>query len=388
MSALHARHRPRTLADLRGQSYAVGALGDFAAAPHPTAFLFAGPTGVGKSSAAAALANELGCVVDEQEWGGYYVVPSGQQSIERMRDVYENARKVPMVGSGWKVIVVEEADRASDAVQHFLLTALEELPPRCVYVFTTNDPHKIPQRLRDRMERIDFDGDGATLAADADELIRSIWRDESGVGPAPTMADLPTALDDHGRISFRRVVGALGPILRDRRAMMASTPAPAPAPALVAIVDDDAATPGDDETTPDDPACADCGRYVQHCKCPTTVDDGRGVPGAPSADACPPKPAKPALRPRKPPAWLPACGLASVPIGPMPRIPAESTPESFRLSPTRRGDLIPAATDDALADQLEALDREYLEIGEAAQRIDRARRAIVKEMDRRKKRAR
>lgn len=304
MSALCHRHRPRTLADLRGQSFAVSTLADFAASPHPTAFLFAGPTGVGKSSAAAALAAELGVVVPEDEWGGYYLIPSAMQTIERVRAVYDNARKVPMVGSGWKVVVVEEADRASDAVQHFLLTALENLPPRCVFIFTTNEPHKIPQRLRDRMERIDFDGDGATLAADADELIASIWRDESGVGAAPRLADIAGALDESGRISFRRVVKGLGPILRDRRA----TPAVGPKRVAVAVM----ATAG-----------------------------------------MPPAPSKPRAT----------------------RRPIDPTPADLR------------ATDD-LAARLANLDREYLEIGEAAIRVDKARQALRREITRRGERRR
>ena len=64
---LTAKYRPRTLAGLWGQPKVVEFLRRFAAHPYPVAYLFQGETGTGKTSAALALAAELGCAVEPGE---------------------------------------------------------------------------------------------------------------------------------------------------------------------------------------------------------------------------------------------------------------------------------------------------------------------------------
>jgi len=59
---------------IHGQAPVVRSLSAFAAAPHSNAFIFAGSSGVGKTAAAWALANELGC---DPDWGGVVEIPSG-----------------------------------------------------------------------------------------------------------------------------------------------------------------------------------------------------------------------------------------------------------------------------------------------------------------------
>ena len=44
----------------------------------------------------------------------------------------------PMLGSGWKVLVCNEADRMTTSAETIWLDALEGLPPKSVIVFTTN----------------------------------------------------------------------------------------------------------------------------------------------------------------------------------------------------------------------------------------------------------
>jgi DNA polymerase III gamma/tau subunit len=75
------KYRPRTLADLIGQPDAVEQLTLWLADPYPVAFLFEGESGTGKSSAALALAHDLGVDVEEGEFGGLF---------ERMMETLKN----------------------------------------------------------------------------------------------------------------------------------------------------------------------------------------------------------------------------------------------------------------------------------------------------------
>ena len=74
------------------------------------------------------------------------------------------------MGSGWRVVVVNECDRMALPAETLWLDALERLPPRTVIVFTTNDPARLSRRFRDRCEQHRFPcAVEPSLAHDRDE---------------------------------------------------------------------------------------------------------------------------------------------------------------------------------------------------------------------------
>ena len=221
---LTEKHRPRTLAEVVGQGWVVDQLAAFAAEPVPTAFLFEGETGVGKTTAAYALAAELGVDVAQAEFGGLHEIASGDQTGETVKDALRCLHGRPFFGSGWKVLVVNEADRMSEGAAFAWLDGLENLPPRTVVVFTTNRGDKFPARFRDRCDRLAFASAAADLMADARALAAKVWERETGSAEGcPDVAAM--GLVEGGAISFRRVVRALEPLLRARKAV--APPAPA-----------------------------------------------------------------------------------------------------------------------------------------------------------------
>jgi MoxR-like ATPase len=201
------RYRPARLDELVGQDAAVARLRDFVAAPYSTAFVFEGDTGTGKTSAALALAAELGAC----EFGGLDRIGAGEALGDATARALRNLHYTPMLGSGWRVLVLDEADymvyEGSKSV-HLFLSALEDLPPRSVVIFTTNSIEKFPQRFLDRCERVAFASTPAATRAGAEQLILRVWEAEGRAGPAPTLDQLPGAVDRMGRLSFRRVVQA------------------------------------------------------------------------------------------------------------------------------------------------------------------------------------
>ena len=126
-----------------GQGAAVHQLQSFVDAPAPKAFLFAGPTGVGKTTAARALGNDLGVSAD---WG-LTVLKSAEADGAAVDDALRALRHSCPFGSGWRLVLVDEADLMTPKAAHLWLSALEDLPPRSVVVFTTNPTGRIPRSV-------------------------------------------------------------------------------------------------------------------------------------------------------------------------------------------------------------------------------------------------
>lgn len=191
MSELHSsgvnlprKYRPKSLAEVRGQSVAVNALLSFVAAvehePASAAFVFYGATGTGKSCAAEALANALGCASDRAELGGFYQVASGTQDGRAVDELLRSLSFRPLFGSGWRVAVINEADRMTAQAETMWLDRLEQLPNRTVMVFTTNEIGRLTDRLTSRCESYEFSATSVEFRGAMEEVIREVWAEETG----------------------------------------------------------------------------------------------------------------------------------------------------------------------------------------------------------------
>jgi DNA polymerase III subunit delta' len=120
------------------------------------AWIFTGPPGSGRSMAARAFAAALEC-----ERGGVgcgachgchtalgrthadvrFVVPEGLSiGVGEMRALVLRAASAPS-GGRWQVVVIEDADRLTEAAGNALLKAIEEPPPRTVFLLCTPSTH-------------------------------------------------------------------------------------------------------------------------------------------------------------------------------------------------------------------------------------------------------
>jgi DNA replication protein DnaC/predicted RNA methylase len=172
-----SRNAPDTLGRIRGQGSIVKSLTAFAKAPHSAAFVFAGPSGVGKTATAHALAADLGC---DPDWGGVIEVPSGTQDGRAVEELLRRMHLRPLGGSGWKVVIVNEADWMTPQAEAMWLDGLEKLPSKTVVIFTTNNLHKMTDRFIRRCEVHRFDGSTVEFREAMEQLVQHVWCRETG----------------------------------------------------------------------------------------------------------------------------------------------------------------------------------------------------------------
>ncbi|MGH3771631.1 MAG: DNA polymerase III subunit delta' [Pseudonocardiaceae bacterium] len=174
-------------ADLAGQGPAVAALVEAAgpAGAMTHAWLFTGPPGSGRSVAARAFAAALQCT-DPQAGPGCgacqgcratlagnhpdvrQVVPEGLSiSVADMRALVASASRRPSAGR-WQVLLIEDADRLTEGAANALLKAVEEPPPRTVFLLCapSDHPDDIAVTLRSRCRPVVLRTPPAAAVAD------------------------------------------------------------------------------------------------------------------------------------------------------------------------------------------------------------------------------
>lgn len=211
------RYRPQKLSQVWGQSYTINQLDLWLNNPSSSAFIFAGGTGTGKTSTAIALASALGVNVDQAEFGGLHQISSGEQNGESVRAAMKTIAFRPMMGSGWRMLIVNEADMMTPNAATVWLDALESLPAKVVVVFTTNSVHKFQHRLRDRCEVFEFVSSALFLRPELEHFARQVWFNETGADDCPDIDSFGSLIDEKSEVSFRRLLQLMEPFVRSKK---------------------------------------------------------------------------------------------------------------------------------------------------------------------------
>jgi DNA polymerase-3 subunit gamma/tau len=191
--SLYRRFRPGRFEDLRGQPHVVRALrGAVSQGRVAHAYLFSGPRGTGKTSAARILAKALNCanpvrgepcgvcpscaeITKGSSLDVHELDAASNNGVDAMRDLVAHAALGTPGRS--KVYIVDEVHMLSNAAANALLKTLEEPPGHVVFVLATTDPQKVPATIRSRTQHYEF----RLLGTDTlSELLHEV-RDRAGL---------------------------------------------------------------------------------------------------------------------------------------------------------------------------------------------------------------
>tara|TARA_A100001035_G_scaffold279214_1_gene280010 strand:+ start:612 stop:1553 length:942 start_codon:yes stop_codon:yes gene_type:complete len=198
------QYRPRVVDDCILPENIKSVLNKFVDKGEIPNLLLSGPPGIGKTTVAKALCEQLGA--------DYYVINGSDEGrfLDTVRNNAKNfASTVSLASSAkHKVIIIDEADNTTPDVQLLLRASIEEFSNNCRFIFTCNYKNKIIEPLHSRCSVIEFAINGKEkqqLAANFFKRVQSIL-EENKVDAEPRVL---AALVQKYFPDFRRTLNEL-----------------------------------------------------------------------------------------------------------------------------------------------------------------------------------
>ena len=169
------KYRPQTLDDIHGQEEIVERLQSYIAQDDVPHLLFSGPAGVGKTTAATAIAREI---YGEDNWRGNFLElnASDQRGIDVVRDRIKGFARSSF-GGDFRIVFLDEADSLTDDAQAALRRTMEQFSDNTRFILSCNYSSKIIDPIQSRCAVFRFSplsdeavGDTVREIASAEEI--------------------------------------------------------------------------------------------------------------------------------------------------------------------------------------------------------------------------
>jgi DNA polymerase-3 subunit gamma/tau len=167
------RKRPQTFDEMVGQDFIVSTLkNSITQGRIAHAYLFSGPRGVGKTSAARILAKALNCeqgptehpcghctscleIAQGNSLDVIEIDGASNTSVNDVREIKDEVLFAPN-SNRYKVYIIDEVHMLSNSAFNALLKTIEEPPSYIVFIFATTEVHKVPATIRSRCQQFNF----------------------------------------------------------------------------------------------------------------------------------------------------------------------------------------------------------------------------------------
>jgi DNA polymerase-3 subunit gamma/tau len=167
------KYRPQTFEELIGQEHVANTLRNAILKQRiGHAYLFSGPRGIGKTSAARIFAKALNCekgptptpcgectfcreISEGRSLDLVEIDGASNRRIDEIRQLRENVRFVPS-SSRYKIYIIDEVHMLTPEAFNALLKTLEEPPEHIIFIFATTEVQKVPQTIRSRCQQFLF----------------------------------------------------------------------------------------------------------------------------------------------------------------------------------------------------------------------------------------
>lgn len=171
--ALYRVWRPQTFADVVGQEHITKTLQNALLKQQPShAYLFTGPRGTGKTSAAKIIAKAVNCekaptaepcnecaacrgITEGSISDVIEIDAASNNGVDEIRDIRDGVKYAPSAVK-YKVYIIDEVHMLSQGAFNALLKTLEEPPEHVLFILATTEPHKIPLTIISRCQRFDL----------------------------------------------------------------------------------------------------------------------------------------------------------------------------------------------------------------------------------------
>ncbi|MGO3521873.1 MAG: DNA polymerase III subunit gamma/tau [Leuconostoc mesenteroides] len=175
--ALYRVYRPRSFDDMVGQKIITQTLKNAIATQQTGhAYLFSGPRGTGKTSAAKIFAREVNGIAPETDDSQIpdiiEIDAASNNGVDEIRNIRDGANYAP-IETEYKIYIIDEVHMLSAGAFNALLKTLEEPPANVKFILATTEPQKIPATILSRTQRFEFKRiDNDTIQARMAEILQ------------------------------------------------------------------------------------------------------------------------------------------------------------------------------------------------------------------------